>query len=116
MTFAPFGRVDLDPVYRDLKILGIPELHFLENAKFMHKYYNIKLPAILKDYFRTNTTVSHSYNLRRVSYFRPILSIYSEKMIKHNGMAIWDTVPNEIKFISNIKAFAFKLKKDILLV
>ena len=30
MTFAPFGRVDLDPVYRDLKILGLPELHFLE--------------------------------------------------------------------------------------
>ena len=36
MTFAPFGKVDLDPVYRDLKILGLPELNFLEKAKFMH--------------------------------------------------------------------------------
>ena len=116
MTFAPFGRVDLDPVYRDLKILGLPELHFLEKAKFMHKYNNGKLPSLFNNYFQINTTVSHSYNLRRINYFRPILSVYSEKMIKHTGMAIWDTVPDEIKIISNIKSFAYRLRKDILFV
>ena len=116
MTFAPFGRVDLDPVYRDLKILGLPEMHFLEKAKFMHKYHHGKLPSLFNDYFQTNTTVSHSYNLRRINHVRPILSIYSKRMIKHNGMDIWNTIPNEIQIISNIKTFAYRLKKDILLV
>ena len=116
MTFAPFGRVDLEPVYLDLKILGLPELHFLEKAKFMHKYHNGKLPSLFNNYFETNQTVSHSYNLRRINYFRPILSNYAEKMIKHNGLAIWNSIPEEIKNIPNIKSFAYRLKKDILLV
>ena len=116
MTFAPFGRVDLEPVYLDLKILGLPELHFLEKAKFMHKYHNRKLPSLFNNYFETNQTVSHSYNLRRINYFRPILSNYAEKMIKHNGLAIWNSIPEEIKNIPNIKSFAYRLKKDILLV
>ena len=114
--FVKFGRVDLAPVYRDLKILGLPEMHFMEKAKFMHKYYNGKLPALFKDYFETNAIVTHSYNLRRVTPFRPILSNYSEKMMKHNGPAIWNTVPDDIKNISNIKSFSFRLKKDIIFV
>ena len=116
MTFAPFGKVDLDPVYKDLKILGLPEMHFLEKAKLMHKYHNGMLPEIFKDYFQNNATVSHSYNLRRVRPQQPILSCYAEKMIKHNGVDIWNTVPDKIKTMSNIKTFSFNLKKDILLV
>ena len=79
MTFAPFGRVDLEPVYRDLKILGLPEMHFLEKSKFMHKYHYGKLPVIFNEYFQNNETISHSYNLRRVNPQRQILSSYSEK-------------------------------------
>ena len=116
MTFAPFGKVDLDPVFHDLKILGMPEIHFLEKAKFMHKYYNGKLPKIFEGYFQNRGIVSHSYNLRRVNPQQPILSCYAEKMIKHNGIAIWNTIPDEMKTISNIKTFSFTLKRDILLV
>ena len=54
MTFAPFGKVDLEPVYRDLKILGLPEMHFLEKSKFMHKYHYGKLPVIFNEYFQAN--------------------------------------------------------------
>ena len=115
MTFAPFGKVDLDPVYRDLKILGLPEMHFLEKAKFMHKYKNGKLPTIFDNYFQNNETVTHSYNLRRINPQRPILSSYAEKMILHNGLAIWNAVPDEIKSIENIKTFSFRIKQDILL-
>ena len=67
MTFAPFGKVDLDPVYCDLKILGLPEMNFLEKAKFMHKYKNGKLPIIFDEYFQNTEVVSHSYNLRRIT-------------------------------------------------
>ena len=116
MTFAPFGRVDLEPVYRDLKILGLPEMHFLEKAKFMHKHRNGKLPTIFDDYFRNSDLVSHSYNLRRRNPHRQILSTYAEKMIRHNGLEIWNAIPNDIQSISNIKTFSFRIKRDILLV
>ena len=117
MTFAPYGRVDLDPVYCDLRILGLPEMYFLEKAKFMHKYKNGKLPVIFDDYFRNSELVSHSYNLRRQVPQRPILSTYAEKMIRHKGMDIWNnTIPDDIQIIFNIKTFSFRLKRDILLV
>ena len=116
MTFAPFGRVDLDPVYRDLEILGLPEMNFLEKAKFMHKYKSGKLPIIFDEYFRNSEIVTHSYNLRRINPQRPILSSYAEKMIRHYGMDIWNAVPEEIRTIQNIKTFSFRIKRDILVV
>ena len=111
-----FGKVDLDPVYKDLNILRLPEKHFHEKAKLMHKYHNGMLTEIFKDHFESNATVSHSYNLRRVRLQQPILSCYAKKIIKHNGVDIWNTVPDKIKTMSNIKTFSFNLKKDILLV
>ena len=82
----------------------------------MHKYKNGKLPIIFDEYFKNSEVVSHSYNLRRITPQRPILSSYAEKMIRHNGMAIWNAVPEELKTIENIKTFSFRIKKDILLV
>ena len=116
MTFAPFGRVDLEPVYRDLKILGLAEMHFLEKAKFMFKYFNGKLPQNFDNYFQQNEPNPQPYFLRHERRHHRITSRFSEKMVKHNGMSIWNTVPDEIKRCNNIKSFCFKLKKDILLV
>ena len=116
MTFAPFGRVDLEPVYRDLKILGLPEMHFLEKAKFMFKYFNGKLPPTFDNYFQQNEPDAQPYFLRHRRRQHRSTSCFSEKMIKYNGVSIWDTVPDEIKCCSNIKTFCYKLKRDILLV
>ena len=116
MTFAPFGRIDIDDLYSQVKLLDIAKIHYLEKAKFMYKYHNNKLPANFSNYFQIQAAVTHSYNLRNRSQNRRILSNYAEKMIKHNGVDIWNTIPPEIKSCQNLKSFSNKLKKDILLV
>ena len=116
MTFAPYGRIDIDDLYLKLKLISLDKIHFLEKAKFMYRYYNDKLPANFENYFQDHTVVNHSYNLRNRNPPRQILSCYAEKMIKHNGIAIWNTIPNEIQICQNLKLFSNKLKKDILLV
>ena len=40
MTFAPFGRIDLKPIYRELKVLDVKDTLFLENSKHMFKLKN----------------------------------------------------------------------------
>ena len=116
MTFAPFGRIDIDDLYLKLRLLGLEKIHYLEKSKFMYKYYNNKLPAYFNNYFENRDTISHSYNLRNRNPPRPILSTYAEKMIKNNGYDIWNTIPTNIKNCKNLKSFSEKLKKEILLV
>ena len=116
MTFAPFGRIDIDNLYFKLRLLGLEKIHYLEKSKFMYKYYNNKLPANFDNYFETEEVINHSYNLRNRNPPHKILSIYEEKMIKHNGLDIWNTIPAEIQNCENLKSFSTKLKNDILLV
>ena len=116
MTFAPFGRIDIDKLYQKLGLLSLEKIHYLEKSKFMHKYHNRKLPEFFDGYFETETTVNHSYNLRNRNPHRQILSTYSEKMFKYNGKNIWNTIPAEIQDCHCLKLFSHKLKKNILLV
>ena len=73
MTFAPFGRIDIDELYLKLRLLGLDKIHYLEKSKFMHKYYNNKLPAFFDKYFENHDTINHSYNLRNRNPPRRIL-------------------------------------------
>ena len=116
MTFAPFGRIDIDNLYSELRLLGLDKIHYLEKAKFMYKFHNDKLPEIFNNYFDNHLVITHSYNLRNRNPPRRILSIYAEKMMKNNGPDIWNTIPREIQNCDSIKSFSDKLKKDILLV
>ena len=116
MTFAPFGRIDIDELYLKLRLLRLDKIHYLEKAKFMYRYYKNKLPSNFNNYFETQTAVTHSYNLRNRNPPRQILSIYAEKMIKYNGPDIWSTIPTEIQNCQSLKSFTDRLKKDILLV
>ena len=116
MTFAPFGRIDVDPVYLHLKLLDLNKIHYLEKAKFMFKYHKGSLPACFENYFQNQSRVNHGYNLRNRAINYHTGSQDSQNMMKNNGRAIWDTIPNDIKNSLNIKAFSKKLKTEILLV
>merc|ERR1712055_528431 len=48
MTFAPFGAVDLKPVYKQLKILEVPKICLLETGKFECKRQRQLLPTQIK--------------------------------------------------------------------
>ena len=40
MTFAPFGPLDLQPIYKELEVLTVKQTFSLEKAKFMYKMKN----------------------------------------------------------------------------
>ncbi len=40
ISFAPFGQIDLEPIYKDLYILDVNDTFILETSKFMFKRKN----------------------------------------------------------------------------
>ena len=120
MTFAPFGRIELEPLYEYLKVLKVKEVFLLETGKFMYKMENNLLPVSIGDYFQPRKQNNSGYNLRtrKNTSTAPITYrlISSERSIQYHGANLWKNIPNEIKkcksFISFKNHYKFFLLND----
>ena len=100
MTFAPFGRIELEPLYEYLKVLKVKEVFLLETGKCMYKMENNLLPVSMGDYFQPRKQNNSGYNLRtrKNTSTAPITYrlISSERSIHYHGANLWKNIPNEI--------------------
>ena len=91
ITFAPFGRVDLEPIYSYLKVLDVEKVFFLETSKYMFKLKNNLLPVDIGNHFELcNTVPTHNYNLRNRGTTPQVVTRLesSEKTIQLRGEKI----------------------------
>ena len=70
MCFAPFGKIDLAPLFEILEILKINQIYLLETGKFVFKEKNNLLPVRIANYFEIRQTPVHGYNLRQRNEIR----------------------------------------------
>ena len=65
MTFAPFGNIDLQPMYDFLKVLNVNDTFALETGKFQYKFENDLIAPTIGGYFEVDPFVNqHDYGLR----------------------------------------------------
>ena len=115
ITFAPFGRVDVNSLFKDLKVLGVRDTCFMEKSKFIFKLKNDLLPITLANHFESSTT-AHSYTLRsssKRSFFVPRLRS-SEKSIQLSSEKLWNKVPESAKLCSSLNTFKREVKSFLL--
>ena len=62
ITFAPYGPLDLQPIYQELEILNRKYTFLFERGKFTYEKRRNLLPTDIANYF--NVYTSHNYNLR----------------------------------------------------
>ena len=113
MTFAPFGRIDLKPIYRELKVLDVKDTLFLETSKHMFKLKNDLFPLKFADYFACNNSPissnSTSYALRsnaRNNNLRIITRLQSSnKSIQVRGERLWNNISEDKRAISTFSCF-----------
>jgi len=110
ITFAPFGRIDLKPIYKDLQLLDVRDTFFLETSKFMFKVKNDLLPVRFAYHFENNNLISSlqsSYSLRsRVRVNRVVTRLLaSENSIQVRGENIWNEIPDIIKHETSLYTF-----------
>ena len=117
MLFAPFGRIDLEPIYSYLKILNVERVFHLETAKFMYKLKNNLIPVAVGNHFGLRNTVpTHNYNLRNRGTTPRIDTRLesSEKSIQIRGEKLWVDLPENLKTSASLKRFKKTLKSKLL--
>ena len=115
MTFAPFGRIDMKPIFKDLKILDVKNTLFLETSKYMFKVKNNLLPVQIAKYFETNEHSSRTLrsNVRRNNrVFTRLLS--SKKSVQVRGENQWNEIPENLKLATSVNSFK-RLIKNMLI-
>ena len=114
MCFAPFGRINLEPLYEILEILKLNQIYSLEVGKFVFKEKKNLLPVCIAKHFDVRDTAQHGYNLRARNVIRgPNLihrTLLGEKSIQKRGHEIWMDIPEELRAIVSPIFFKKKLK------
>ena len=120
ITFAPFGRVNIKPIYRDFKVLNVTNTLFLETSKHMFKLKNNLFPLRFADYFvRYEDSSPNSYELRsRVRNNNVHIAITrlqsSNKSIQIRGEKLWNDLPDDTKVISTFSCFKKMIKSHLI--
>ena len=117
ITFAPFGPLDLEPIYRDLELLNLNQTVLLERAKFMFKRKNNLLPTTIANFFATESRPESRYNLRRTPNnglcFRSNLEV-GKKSIQNIGEILWSELPPYLKDSESLKMFKKYYKSHLI--
>ena len=103
MTFAPYGNIDLNPIFEFLQILNLDQIYSLEFGKFLYRSLNsIIPPSSLGNYFEEDPFVNHhSYGLRSRTNNIPTRLVrrtkFAEKSTQINGLKFWNKIPENIR-------------------
>ena len=123
MSFAPFGRLDTEPIYKYFNILNVDDTFLLETGKLIYKFKNSLIPSdIINSLFslsRDSPSRNSRYNLRTRSNFSSVphelLSIYVQKSIRMRTQLVWNAIPLNIKSCESLPSFKAQYKKHLLL-
>ena len=121
ISFAPFGNVDLSPVFQELNILQLSNIHSLEIGKFIYKEKSRILPTTIGNYFPiASNFTDHHYETRVSTSTIPtnINVVYrlksSEKSVQFKCHKLWCNLPDSFKSLETLNIFKKRYKKFLI--
>ena len=115
MSFAPFGHIQISPIYECLDILNVENTFNLETAKFIFKSINGLLPlSSIASHFELEAPIMHNYNTRQRNSRSNIIdfsSSYGKKSIQFRKTQALNAIPAEIRNLRSLNAFKKHYKK-----
>ena len=120
MTFAPFGNIDLHPIFEFLNILNLDQMISFESGKFLYKINkNLLPPSCMGNYFKPDPFANrHSYGLRSRTANLPTRIVcrtkYSEKSIQISGPKFWSKIPENIQNSLSLNIFKRNFKRYLI--
>jgi len=103
------------PIFKNLKILTLNDIHTLHTSIFMYKYTTNLLPPSFSNFFNYNANI-HSYPTRHSSDFHlhNPKTLIAHKSIRHHGPDIWNSLPQPLKRMTSLSSFKAATKKSLL--
>ena len=120
ISFAPFGNLNMIPIFQHLNFLDVNQTFQLETAKFIFKEVNGLLPiSNIANYFdreppQSNRPVRSTRNscINVAPY--DVLPDSTKKSIQMRKPQIWDGIPSHIKMAPFFSTFKKSLKAFII--
>ena len=100
------------PLFKNLNILKLKDIHEIELAKFAFMHQEKSLPRPLWSIYNQNALV-HSYNTRQhldLHMNKIHVAIVFRSFI-HKGPFVWSKIPTELKVSKSSKCLGSRLKK-----
>ena len=103
------------PLFLKNNILTIESINIFQVACFIFDFFQNNLPEVFHRYFISNYEI-HNYNTRSAhNLHAPIVRTDIRKFsIKYRGPIIWNSLPPQIKVLSNKQIFKTKLKQHLI--
>jgi hypothetical protein len=103
------------PLFKQLKLLQLNDLHELKISKLMYCLHKNTLPHPITSIVTYNCDI-HSHNTRNRENPHIITrrTNLASKSLRHKGPEVWYTIPNDIKSTKSLTSFTRKLKKSII--
>ena len=113
ITFSPI-RTSSKPLFKQLRIMDVYELHKLTICTFVFDLIKGNLPHDIVEYFQS---IQHSYTTRgkkdELLYLPKCKTSYGQFSISFTGVKLWNSLPKNIRKIKKRKSFRLKLTKHI---
>ena len=118
MSFAPFGHIDLNPLYEILEILKIEDIYKLEIAKLAFKQHKNLLPVKIASYFEAPLVNNLRRSSRLNSRTQAVISntTYGSRSLQQKIRQVWNEIPEEIKNNSYFNSYKRMLKSHLILL
>ena len=102
-------REHTNGLFKSLNILKLPEINNLATVKFVQSQVYSQDPIVN---FRRGNQV-HDYNTRSANHLRPNRHsvIVTKRFISNRGCNLWNSLPSNLKEITNTNSFKIKTKK-----
>ena len=104
-----------EPLFLNLQILNVYQIHDFQLGIFCHKYVNSKLPKIFNESILRVSDV-HNYPTRSSSlfYLPRTHTKYGENSFKYLAPKLWNAIPPKLRTILFMNTFKKELKAFIL--
>ena len=90
----------INTVYKQLNILKISHIYYLELGKFMYQLYSDRLPAVFAQLFKKIKEI-HSHNTRQTeksTYFLTrVYKTIGQQLLTFRGVKLWYSIDDTIK-------------------
>ena len=99
----------LDSIYLNHRILKLDDLYNFELGKFMHQFYNGKLPNSFAGYFQDVASSHHHYTRSATNLNYKVNKCKKRAgqcSVRHLGVKLWNKLPTEMK---SANKFGFKI-------
>ena len=103
------------PLFNDLKILRLEQLHYIAVQMFMYKFYHKILPDIFSNFFKLNSEI-HSYNTRQqLDYHAPGARLtQTMRNIRYTGVKTHAVMSNTVSYCCSFSTYKKSITNIVL--